>query len=171
MASNEAARVRGVAGAVSNVAAGSITASIPLGYVVGALPDGRRAGMPLAEGGISPHQGRNISGPTATLMSVAKLDHMKMTNGSVLNMRFNPDALKDEAKIGKFATMIRTYLETGGFFVQFNVVTTATLKDAQKNPEKYRDLLVRVSTYSAYFVELSPALQDDIIARMEFQEV
>jgi formate C-acetyltransferase len=171
LGSNEAAKVRGVAGAVSNVAAGSITASIPLGFAVGALPDGRRAGQPLAEGGISPHQGRNISGLTATLMSVAKLDHMKMTNGSVLNMRLNPEALKDEAKMGKFAAMIRTYLESGGFFVQFNIVTTAMLKDAQHHPENYKDLLVRVSTYSAYFVELSRALQDDIIARMEFQEV
>jgi len=148
-----------------------MTANIPLGYAVGALPDGRKAGEPLSEGGISPFQGRNVSGPTATMMSVAKLDHIKMTNGSVLNMRFNPDALKDEAKMRKFATLIRTYLESGGFFVQFNIVTTEMLKDAQKDPEKYKDLLVRVSTYSAYFVELSKALQDDIIARMEFQEI
>lgn len=171
LGSNEAAKVRGFAGAVSNVAAGTITSNIPMGMVVGALPDGRKAGLPLAEGGISPHQGRNVSGPTATLMSVAKLDHIKMTNGSVLNMRFNPEALKDEAKMRKFATMIRTYLESGGFFVQFNIVSTEMLREAQKHPEKYQDLLVRVSTYSAYFVELSTALQDDIIARMEFREL
>ncbi|MCL6477317.1 MAG: formate C-acetyltransferase/glycerol dehydratase family glycyl radical enzyme [Peptococcaceae bacterium] len=169
--SNVAARVKGFAGAVSNVAAATITANIPMGYVVGALPDGRKAGEPIAEGGISPCQGRNVSGPTATMMSVAKLDHLKLTNGSVLNMRFSPDALKDEAKMRKFASLIRTYLETGGFFVQFNIVSTDMLRDAQRYPEKYRDLLVRVSTYSAYFVELSPELQNDIIARMEFQEV
>ena len=112
-----------------------------------------------------------MSGPTATMRSVAKLDLVKLTNGSVLNMRFSPDALKDESKMRKFASLIRTFLETGGFLVQFNIVNTNTLRDAQRYPEKYRDLLVRVATYSAYFVELSPTLQDDIIARTEFQEL
>ena len=105
------------------------------------------------------------------MKSVAKLDHLKLTSGSILNMRFNPDALKDEAKIRKFASLIRAYCETGGYHVQFNIVSTDTLKDAQRHPEKYRDLLVRVATYSAYFVELAPEVQDDIIARMEFEEV
>lgn len=168
---NEVSKKKAFKGAVSNCAAGAVTANVPLGFIVGALPDGRKAGTPLSEGGISPHQGRNISGPTATLMSVAKLDHTKFTNGSVLNMRFSPDALKDEGKIKKFATMIRTYLELGGYLVQFNIVSTDTLKKAQREPEKYKDLLVRVATYSAYFVELSPELQNDIINRMEFQEV
>ena len=112
-----------------------------------------------------------MSGPTATMRSVAKLDHVKLTNGSVLNMRFNPDVLKDESKMRKFASLIRTFCETGGYLVQFNIVSTDMLRDAQRHPEKYRDLLVRVATYSAYFVELSPELQNDIIARMEFQEV
>lgn len=169
--SNEVGKTRGFAGAVSNVALATITANIPMGYMVGALPDGRKAGEPVADGGISPHRGRNVSGPTATLMSVAKLDHVRATNGSVLNMKFNPDTLKDEVKMRKFASMIRTYLEAGGFFVQFNIVSSDTLREAQKYPEKYRDLLVRVATYSAYFVELSTELQNDIIARMEFQEV
>ncbi|WP_258359133.1 glycyl radical protein [Moorella sulfitireducens] len=169
--SNEVGKFKGFAGAVSNVALATITANIPMGFMVGALPDGRKAGEPVADGGISPHRGRNISGPTATLMSVAKLDHIRATNGSVLNMKFNPDTLKDEVKMRKFVSMIRTYLEAGGFFVQFNIVGSNTLREAQKNPEKYRDLLVRVATYSAYFVELSTELQDDIIARMEFREV
>ena len=168
---NEAARYKGACGTKFNVAAAAVTANVPLGFTVGALPDGRRAGEPLSEGGISPYQGRNTSGPTATLRSVAKLDHVKLTNGSVLNMRFNPGVLKDDASLRKFASMIRTYLETGGFFVQFNIVDTKTLRSAQKEPEKYRDLLVRVATYSAYFVELSPELQEDVIRRMEFQEV
>jgi len=168
---NVAAKYKGVAGAISNVAAAIITANVPLGQIVGALPDGRRAGQPLSEGGISPYQGRNVSGPTATMSSVAKLDLVKLTNGSVLNMRFNPDVLKDGSKMRKFASLIRTFCETGGALVQFNIVGTDTLRDAQKHPEKYRDLLVRVATYSAYFVELSPELQNDIIARMEFQEV
>ncbi|MBP2652800.1 MAG: pyruvate formate-lyase [Firmicutes bacterium] len=171
MASKEVGKVKGFAGSVSNCAAGTVTANIPLGFVVGALPDGRKAGQPIAEGGISPHQGRNVAGPTATMMSVAKLDHTKITNGSVLNMRFSPDALKDGQKLRKFASLIRTYCETGGFLIQFNIVSTDTLKEAQKHPEQYKDLLVRVATYSAYFVELSPELQNDIIARMQFEEV
>jgi len=84
---------------------------------------------------------------------------------------FNPDVLKDESKIRKFASLIRVFCETGGALVQFNIVSTDTLRDAQRHPEKYRDLLVRVATYSAYFVELSLELQNDIIARMEFQAV
>jgi len=169
--SNEAAKYKGIAGALTTVAAHIVTGDVPMGRVVGALPDGRRAGEPLSEGGISPYQGRNVSGPTATMMSVAKLDHLKLTHGSVLNMRFNPDVLKDESKMRKFASLIRVFCETGGALVQFNIVSTDVLRDAQRHPEKYRDLLVRVATYSAYFVELSPELQNDIIARMEFQEV
>ncbi len=167
----EVAKVRGIAGMLSTAAASVVTANVPLGYHVGALPDGRKRGEPLSEGGISPYQGRNVSGPTATMKSVAKLDHVKLTGGSVLNMRFNPGLLKDEANVKKFVSMIRTYCETGGYHCQFNIVDTATLRDAQKNPAKYGDLLVRVATYSAYFVELSPELQEDIIKRIEFQEM
>jgi pyruvate-formate lyase len=167
----EIAKYPGIAGAISNTCAAIVTANIPMGNKVGALPDGRKAGEPLSEGGISPYQGRNVNGPTATMRSVAKLDHLKLTGGSVLNMRLNPEVLKDAPKMQKFASLIRTFCETGGFLVQFNIVSTETLKEAQKHPEKYRDLLVRVATYSAYFVELSPVLQNDIIARMEFEEV
>jgi formate C-acetyltransferase len=170
-AADEAAQYRSVAQAKSNLAAGTVTANLPLGEIVGALPDGRKAREPLAEGGISPYQGRNVNGPTATMKSVSKLDTLKLTGGSVLNMRFNPDVLKDEAKIRKFASLIRTYCETGGYHVQFNIVGSQMLRDAQKHPEKYRDLLVRVATYSAYFVDLPPELQEELIARTEFQEV
>jgi choline trimethylamine-lyase len=168
---NEITRYDGYGGAKSTASALAMTANIPFGTIIGALPDGRKAGEPLSEGGISPHQGRNISGPTATMRSVAKLDQIKLSHGSILNMRFNPDALKDAQKIKKFASLIRTFCETGGNLVQFNIVSSDTLRDAQKYPEKYRDLLVRVATYSAYFVELSPDLQNNIIERMEFQEV
>jgi choline trimethylamine-lyase len=161
----------GIAGTRPNVAAAAGTGYLSMGKVVGALPDSRKAGEPLSEGGISPHQGRNINGPTATLRSVAKLDHVKISGGSVLNMRFNPDTLRDEAKIRQFATMIRTYCETGGYHVQFNIIGAETLRDAQKHPDQYRDLLVRVATYSAYFVDLSPRVQNDIISRTEFQEI
>ncbi|NTV91016.1 MAG: glycyl radical protein, partial [Clostridiales bacterium] len=171
MCSNEIGKEKSFKGAVSNCCAGAVTANVPLGFIVGALPDGRKAGKPLSEGGISPYQGRNVCGPTATLMSIAKLDHIKITNGSVLNMRFNPDALREPAKLKKFASLIRTYTESGGFLVQFNIVSADTLRKAQQEPEKYKDLLVRVATYSAYFVELGKELQDDIINRFEFQEV
>jgi len=166
---NAASKHRGYAGALCNIQAGAVTANLALGHIIGATPDGRKAGDPLAEGGVSPHQGRNISGPTATMRSVAKLDLVKLSGGSVLNMRFNPDTLKDDSRIRKFASMIRAYFETGGFLVQFNIVSTDTLRDAQKHPENYKDLLVRVATYSAYFIDLPPEVQDDIIARIEFE--
>ena len=166
-----AVKHKGACGTKVIVSAAAVTANVPLGFGVGALPDGRRAGEPLAEGGLSPYQGRNVSGPVASFRSVAKIDNVKLTNGSVFNMRFSPGALKDEVSLRKFGAMIRAFLETGGFFVQFNIVDTPTLRAAQREPEKYRDLLVRVATYSAYFVELSPDLQEDVIRRMEFQEL
>jgi pyruvate formate-lyase/glycerol dehydratase family glycyl radical enzyme len=164
-------RHKGACGTKFNVAAAAVTANVALGMAVGALPDGRKAGEPLSEGGLSPHQGRNVSGPIASFRSVAKIENVKLTNGSVFNMRFSPGALKDALSISKLASMVRTFLETGGFFVQFNIVDTATLRAAQREPEKYRDLLVRVATYSSYFVELSPMLQEDVIRRMEFEEL
>jgi formate C-acetyltransferase len=169
--SNQVTRFMYLSGGKSTAAAAVVTANVPLGYHVGALPDGRKRGEPLSEGGISPYQGRNVSGPTATMKSVAKLDHVKLTGGSVLNMRLNPGLVKDEANTRKFVALIRTFCETGGFLVQFNITDTETLKAAQREPEKYRDLLVRVATYSAYFVDLSPELQNDIISRVEFQDL
>jgi pyruvate formate-lyase/glycerol dehydratase family glycyl radical enzyme len=168
---DEMDKYKGIAGTKHIVAIATGTGHMTFGSVVGALPDGRRAGEPLSEGGISPHQGRNTSGPTATLKSVSKLDHVKAGGGSVLNMKINPGAINNDLKMKKFITMLRTYCETGGYHVQFNIISGEILRDAQKNPEKYRDLLVRVATYSAYFVDLSPPLQDDIIARIEFEEL
>lgn len=167
--SDTLASYQGKCGTPMISAAATITANVPLGYGVGALPGGRLAGTPIAEGGISPHQGRNQSGPTATMRSVAGLTHTKLTNGSVLNMRFDPDTLKSVASMEKFTDLLRTYLLGGGFFVQFNIIDTDTLRQAQADPERFRDLLVRVATYSAYFVELSPEMQEDIINRMEFK--
>jgi choline trimethylamine-lyase len=147
----------------------TMTANIPFGAGMGATPDGRKAGEPLAEGGISPHQGRNISGATATLNSVAKLDQVKLTNGSILNMRISPGTVKDNNALRKFTAMIRTFFENGGNLVQFNFTDNKILRDAQKHPENYKDLLVRVATYSAYFIEISPELQDNIIERIELE--
>lgn len=147
------------------------TSGIPLGLMVGASADGRWSKEPLADGGVSPAHGRNTRGPTATYKSVAKLDHVKMKCGSVLNMRFNPDALSDERSIQKFASLLRAYCDLGGYHVQFNIVSSELLKEAQKHPDKYRDLLVRVSTWTAYFTELGTDVQNDIIRRIEFEEV
>ena len=166
-----ATRQKGWRNADSGIAAASITANIGLGEIVGALPDGRLAGTPISEGGISPYQGRNTSGPTATMMSVAHLDNLSFTNGAVLNMRFSADLLKNETDYLRFAQMILAYLEEGGVLVQFNFVDTKTLLDARKRPDHYRDLLVRVATFTSYFVELSPPLQDDIINRLAFNSL
>ncbi|MGI5971648.1 MAG: glycyl radical protein [Oscillospiraceae bacterium] len=149
----------------------AMTINIPMGFSVGALPDGRKAGMPLSEGGISPYQGRNVSGITSTLASVAHLDHVKLSHGAILNVRVSGSQFKDRTAITKLAHALRTYCETGGNLVQFNFVNNETLRGAQKNPDQYRDLLVRVATYSAYFTELSPAVQEDIINRTEFQNM
>jgi len=169
--SDEFAKYEGFGGIRYTAAGGAVVANIPLGKAVGALPDGRLAGLPLSDGGISPYRGRNISGPTATMRSVAKLDLIKTSGGNVLNMRFNPEGLANESKMKKFALLIRKFCETGGDLVQFNIVDSSTLMDAQKHPENYRDLLVRVATYSAYFIDLPVELQNDIIARTEFGEV
>lgn len=168
--SDVAAETEGFRGAGSPVAAAAVTANIGLGMVCGATPDGRKAGEPISEGGISPVQGRNDHGATATMMSVAGLDHSKLRHGEVLNMRIDPEAVEGEEKLRKFAALIRTYLNAGGSLVQFNIVSTETLRDAQVHPEDHRDLVVRVATYAAYFVELGAELQNDIIRRMEFKE-
>ncbi|MCL1895360.1 MAG: hypothetical protein FWG03_02300 [Clostridiales bacterium] len=161
--------IKGSGGSLLTVSPAALTGNVPLGMITGALPDGRKAGLPISEGGVSPYQGRNVSGPVATYRSVAKLDHVKFTNGSVFNMRFSPSALKDAESIKKFEQMLRNFLESGGFFVQYNIVDTETLLAAQEHPEDYKDLLVRVATYSAYFVELGKNLQDDIITRLALE--
>ena len=168
--SDVVAETPGFHGAQSTAAAAAVTANIGLGMVLGATPDGRKAGEPISEGGISPAQGRNSSGTTATMLSVAGLDHSKLRHGEVLNMRINPDAVQGEEKLKKFRALILSYVRAGGFLVQFNIVSTETLRDAQLHPENHRDLVVRVATYAAYFVELGPELQNDIIRRLEFTE-
>jgi len=142
----------------------SITGHIALGALTGTTPDGRRGGTPLAEG-ISPARGTERNGPTAVLKSAAKLDTKLISNGLVLNMRFQPHILRSEESIKKFAAMNRTYFQLGGMHVQYNIIDQETLKKAQANPEDYRDLVVRVAGYSALFTELDTATQNDIISR------
>jgi formate C-acetyltransferase len=170
-ASDFLAALPGIAGSKHSIAAMAGTGNLVMGSKVGALPDGRPAGAPLAEGGISPSQGKNVSGATATMNSVAKLDHSKISGGSTFNMRFNPEAVNTPDKLKKFASLLLTFCEKGGYHVQFNFLSADTLRAAQERPDLYRDLLVRVATYSAYFVELSKKVQDDIIAKTEFQMV
>ncbi len=143
------------------------TCHIYFGSVVGALPSGRRAKMPLSDG-ISPEKGADIQGPTAVLKSASRIDHCR-TGGTLLNMKFNPQVLKDEDRIKKLAHLIRTYFNLGGHHVQFNVISAETLKHAQKKPEENRDLIIRVAGYSDYFVDVGKELQDEIIARTEQQ--
>ena len=141
------------------------TSHIYFGSVVGAMPDGRKAGKPVSEG-ISPVQGADIEGPTAVIKSVARIDHIK-TGGTLLNQKFSPDFFSTDANIVKLGNLIRAYFRMDGHHIQFNVVDAETLKDAQKNPENYRDLIVRVAGYSDYFNDLGEDLQNEIISRTE----
>jgi trans-4-hydroxy-L-proline dehydratase len=141
------------------------TVHVYFGKVTGATPDGRRAEEPLSEG-VSPVQGADRHGPTAVIKSVAKMDHLR-TGGTLLNQKFTPQLLSTEEGIGKLASLVRSYFKLDGHHIQFNVVTVETLREAQKQPERYRDLVVRVAGYSDYFVDIGPELQEEIIRRTE----
>ena len=141
------------------------TSHVYFGSVIGALPDGRLAGQPLSEG-ISPFQGADFKGPTAVLKSASKIDHQR-TGGTLLNQKFAPSFFEGGESIRKLASLIRSYFRMNGHHIQFNVVSADTLRDAQKHPEKYRDLIVRVAGYSDYFNDLGEDLQNEIIRRTE----
>ena len=143
-----------------------VSANVPLGAQTGASPDGRLAGTPVADG-VSPSAGMDIHGPTSAANSVSCLDHGIASNGTLFNMKFHPSALAGESGLENFVALVQTYFEMKGSHMQFNVVSRETLRDAQKNPDKYRSLVVRVAGYSALFTTLSKSLQDDIINRTE----
>jgi len=143
------------------------TVHVYFGSVIGATPDGRRAGQPLSEG-ISPVQGADRHGPTAVINSAAKMDHLR-TGGTLLNQKFTPQLLVGQNGIDQLAHLVRTYFKKDGHHIQFNVVSAETLREAQQHPEQYRDLIVRVAGYSDYFCNLGRALQDEIISRTEQQ--
>lgn len=145
------------------------TSHVYFGSVIGALPDGRKAGFPLSEG-ISPVQGADTHGPTAVLKSAAKIDHIK-TGGTLLNQKFSPSFFKDDTAIQKLGALVRSYFRLDGHHIQYNVVSAETLRDAQKHPEKYRDLIVRVAGYSDYFNDLGEDLQNEIIRRTEHESI
>jgi formate C-acetyltransferase len=141
------------------------TCHVYFGEVCQASPDGRHQGLPLSEG-ISPVQGADRQGPTAVLKSAAKMDHVK-TGGTLLNMKFSPSLLEGEGGINNLHSLVRSYFKLDGHHMQFNVVGAGKLREAQAQPEHYRDLIVRVAGYSDYFCDLSKALQDEIIQRTE----
>ncbi len=139
---------------------------VGVGKVVGALPSGRLAGEPFSDG-ISPTRGSDVNGPTAVLKSVGKMNHAEVCLGQTLNMRIDPDTFRDRAGYKQLADLLRTFVDQKILHIQFNVVSSETLRAAQKDPAQYRDLLVRVSGYVAYYTRLPKALQDGIIARTE----
>ncbi len=140
------------------------------GLQLGATPDGRLAGEPVSNG-ISPVNGTEHNGPTAVLRSASLAGRIPLSDGTALNLRLSPALLRSDSGVDRLASLIEGYFTLGGRHVQFNVVDTATLLDAQAHPEKYPDLVIRVSGYCAYFIDLGKAIQDDIIARTEFAEL
>jgi formate C-acetyltransferase len=144
------------------------TVHVYFGKVTGATADGRKANEPLSEG-VSPVQGADRKGPTAVIKSVGKMDHIR-TGGTLLNQKFTPQLLADDDGIAKLGHLVRSYFRLDGHHIQFNCVTAESLREAQKHPEKYRDLIVRVAGYSDYFVDCGVELQNEIIRRTEHQE-
>jgi pyruvate formate-lyase/glycerol dehydratase family glycyl radical enzyme len=155
----EHGKIRGIGGA-------SISSMFAGGAIIGATPDGRLAGTTLADGTVSPAQGRDTHGPTAMLRSAAKMDQA-LCASTLLNLKLHPSSLTSGEDLKKLSSLIRTYGNIGGKWIQFNVVGNEQLREAQKSPEQYRDLIVRVAGYSAYFVDLSKGVQDDVVRRME----
>jgi formate C-acetyltransferase len=146
----------------------STTCHVYFGKMLGASANGRFAGLPISDG-TSPSHGADRNGPTAVIKSLAKMDQVK-SGGTLLNQRFLPSVLKGEEDIEKLCHLIRTYFNLNGHHIQFNVVDSETLRQAQQKPDEYRDLLVRVAGYSDYFVDLDADHQEEIIARTEHED-
>ncbi|MBA7933191.1 formate C-acetyltransferase [Klebsiella sp. RHBSTW-00215] len=147
----------------------TVSAHVPLGSVVGATPDGRLAGEQLADGGLSPMVGQDSQGPTAVLKSVSKLDNYLLSNGTLLNVKFTPATLAGDSGLNKLADFLQAFTKLKLQHIQFNVVNADTLREAQQRPQDFAGLVVRVAGYSAFFVELSQEIQDDIIRRTAHQ--
>jgi pyruvate formate-lyase/glycerol dehydratase family glycyl radical enzyme len=155
-------------GAVWKVSRPALTGHYFYGERVGALPDGRKANTPLYDAGLSPGAGTDVNGPTATIKSATKVIHFRPNIDSVvMNMKFASGVLKDRDSIEKFIVLLRTFFNRGGWHIQFNILNKEDLIQAKAHPEQWKNLIVRVAGYSAYFVELPPAVQDEIIARTE----
>jgi len=158
---------RGPKGGIFMPATVTISANVPCGKACGASADGRKANQPTADG-VSPMHGTEKFGPTAVFNSVSKLSTLLTTGGQLLNMRFQPNILKNDSDTNKLIELIKTFFSKMGWHVQFNIISTDVLKKAQENPEEYRDLVVRVAGYSALFTALDPIQQQDIISRSEY---
>jgi formate C-acetyltransferase len=143
-----------------------VTAHYFHGQTTGATPDGRRARTPYADGSLSAYPGTDSRGPTAVIKSATKVD-LNPALASLFNLKYHPAALNDEDRVKKFWALVKTYAEMGGYHIQFNVVDRETLLDAQRHPENYKDLVVRLAGFSVFFVELSPQVQMEIISRTE----
>ena len=148
----------------------AITSNITFGKLAGATPDGRKAKEVLAEGA-SPAAGRDTHGPTASMKSVTKLDHVRLMKGMIYNQKFSLPVIDTPEGIHKFTQLLRGYCDLNGAQVQYNVISRDTLLDAQEHPDNYRDLVVRVAGYSAFYTELSKQVQDQIIRRTEFNSI
>lgn len=157
---------RGPIGGDYSLSTSAISSNVPMGDVTGATPDGREAGKPTAEGA-SPTQGTDMNGPTALLNSLVKLPTILMTGGQLLNQKFPPYLLEEPPLLEKFVNYLKTFTKMRAWHVQFNIISNETLKEAQKNPEEYRDLIVRVAGYCARFTALDTKTQNDIISRTE----
>ncbi|UCD86046.1 MAG: hypothetical protein JSU92_07595, partial [Deltaproteobacteria bacterium] len=164
----EASKYRNIRGGHFRVCYYSYGNHVIDGFMLGASPDGRRQGEPISNG-VSPSNLIGAgAGPTGAMKTIARFPPHQVSSGIALNIRFHPDFLGSEEKLDTFASMIRTYFRLGGMHLQPNVVSTEVLRDAQSHPDKYRDLIVKVSGYSAYFTDLGKSIQQDIIARVEF---
>jgi formate C-acetyltransferase len=138
------------------------------GLGVGALPNGRNAFEPLCDGAVSPMRGADKNGPTAVLSSAKTADFSGVSYSSVLNQKFSASILDSAANVGKLIAYTNTYMQSGGSHIQYNIVDSEELKTAKGEPERHTDLIVRIGGFSAYFVQLSPSIQDDVIYRSEF---
>lgn len=157
---------RGPIGGIYGLSTSGISSNVPMGCVTAATPDGRSAWTPASEGA-SPSQGSDTEGPTAVLKSISKLPTILMTGGQLLNMKFSPNLLIGEDEFLKFISLIKSFVAMKCWHIQFNIIDAKTLKAAQQNPHKYRDIIVRVAGYCAQFVTLDKTTQEDIISRTE----
>ena len=148
----------------------SVSTHVYFGELTGATPDGRKAGVPFSDGA-SPVGGRDVNGPTMAVASMSKLDHMEVLQGVLFNQKFSPSLLNTPGAAVILADYVRAWCDLGGHHIQFNIVSSDELRRAQHNPNDYRNLIVRVAGYSAYFTELNENTQNEIIARTEYEEM
>ncbi len=148
----------------------SVTSQVVQGNACNASPDGRKAGEHLCDGSLSAYPGTDVSGPTALMRSAVVPDASKMQS-MLFNMKINPSAIEGSVGSEKFISLIDTYFDMGGYHVQFNIIDSKMLQDAQKHPDNYKDLMVRVAGFSARWIELGSAIQNEIIRRTEYTEV